>query len=189
MNNKIHHTSSRRRTTALSLSVFFDYIHRFHLFDAAGLVGRQNLYKSACAGFTAVSATCVTGLVTLRHGRALEHLRQIVILIMIQTGGLGFMTVVVALDTGRACGHAQGTYAAGGMSFNIGSYDKLGEILRRITIGTICIELAGAAVLSTRFIPLFGFWDAYIKAFSFCVGLLHAGLTCSAYTADSCVAC
>ncbi len=51
-----------------------------------------------------------------------------------------------------------------GMSFNLGRYDKLSDILRRIAVGTLCFELAGALLLSTRFVPRYGFWDGIYKS-------------------------
>ena len=47
--------------------------------------------------FTATSATCVTGLSTLNTGADWSLFGQIIILILIQTGGLGFMTFVSSL--------------------------------------------------------------------------------------------
>jgi trk system potassium uptake protein TrkH len=116
------------------------------------------------AAFTAVSATCVTGLVTLDTAEHWSTFGQIVILIMIQTGGLGFMTVAVLLSmlVGRAVTPKERMLL--GMSFNLGRYDKLRDILHRIAVGTFCFELSGAILLSTRFIPRFGFWDGLYKS-------------------------
>ena len=116
------------------------------------------------AAFTAVSATCVTGLVTLDTAEHWSIFGQIVILIMIQIGGLGFMTVAVLLSmlVGRAVTPKERMLL--GMSFNLGRYDKLSDILRRIAVGTLCFELAGALLLSTRFVPRYGFWDGIYKS-------------------------
>jgi len=43
--------------------------------------------------FTATSASCVTGLIVVDSGRSLSHLGQYVILVLIQAGGLGIMTI------------------------------------------------------------------------------------------------
>ncbi len=116
------------------------------------------------AAFTAVSATCVTGLVTLDTAIHWSTFGQIIILLMIQVGGLGFMTLAVLLSLliKRSVTPRERMLVA--MSYNIGSYDKIAELLRRIWIGTLCIELAGAVALSTRFIPLFGFRDGIYKS-------------------------
>ena len=50
------------------------------------------------ASFTAVSATCVTGLTTVETGTYWSVFGQIVIICMIQIGGLGFMTMAVLLS-------------------------------------------------------------------------------------------
>ena len=116
------------------------------------------------AVFTAVSATCVTGLVTLDTATHWSLFGQIVILIMIQTGGLGFMTVAVLLSmlVGRTVTPRERMLL--GMSFSLGRYEKLSDILNRIVVGTFCFELAGALLLSTRFIPRFGFLDGIYKS-------------------------
>jgi trk system potassium uptake protein TrkH len=116
------------------------------------------------AVFTAFSATCVTGLVTLDTATHWSLFGQIVILIMIQTGGLGFMTVAVLLSmlVGRTVTPRERMLL--GMSFSLGRYEKLSDILNRIVVGTFCFELAGALLLSTRFIPRFGFLDGIYKS-------------------------
>lgn len=114
--------------------------------------------------FTAVSATCVTGMVTVDTGTHWSLFGQLVILLLVQVGALGFMTVGVLLSllVKRAVTPKERMLVA--MSYNIASYEKTGELLRRIWIGTLAIELAGAAVLTIRFVPLFGVWDGIYKS-------------------------
>ena len=50
------------------------------------------------AAFTAVSATCVTGLVMVESGLYWSLFGKIVIIVLIQIGGLGFMTMAVLLS-------------------------------------------------------------------------------------------
>jgi trk system potassium uptake protein TrkH len=50
------------------------------------------------------------------------------------------------------------------MSYNIDSYDNITGLLRRIGIGTLCIEGTGALILATRFVPLFGWSDGIYKS-------------------------
>ena len=71
------------------------------------------------AVFTAVSATCVTGLVTLDTAHW-SLFGQIVILIMIQTGGLGFMTVAVSPQCWSGGRSRPGAYAPGCPSVSAG---------------------------------------------------------------------
>lgn len=116
------------------------------------------------AAFTAVSATCVTGLVTVDTATHWSMFGQIVILILIQIGGLGFMSMAVLLSLiiRRAVTPRERMLVA--MSYNIDNYDNIGGLLKRIGIGTLCIELSGAVLLSIRFIPLFGVGDGIYKS-------------------------
>ena len=50
------------------------------------------------------------------------------------------------------------------MSYNLDSYANTGELIKRIGIGTLCIEATGAIILSTRFIPLFGVGGGIYKS-------------------------
>ena len=106
--------------------------------------------------FTAVSATCVTGLSPLNVGAHWSMFGQIVILILIQLGGLGFMTfvsMVFRLLRGRV-----GVYERKAFMASAGSekYIGLGKLIRRIFIGTAVFEVLGAILLSIRFVGDFG---------------------------------
>ena len=106
--------------------------------------------------FTATSATCVTGLATLDTGAHWSLFGQIVILLLIQTGGLGFMTFVstVFLMIKKNVGQYQrkAFIVAGGGGKNSG----IKTLIKRIFIGTAIFEFAGAFILCFRFVPDFG---------------------------------
>lgn len=108
------------------------------------------------AFFTATSATCVTGLSTLNTGADWSLFGQIIILILIQTGGLGFMTFVSSLFL--LFRHGMGLYERRVLMMAAGSgkYYGLSSLIKRIFIGTGIFELAGALLLCIRFIPDFG---------------------------------
>ncbi len=110
------------------------------------------------AGFTAVSATCVTGLVVFNTATYWSTFGKAVILVLIQIGGLGVVTlgVTAALLAGKRIGLKQRFT----MQESI-SAPQMGGIVRMtgfILKGVAIFELAGAALLSVRFIPLFGVW-------------------------------
>ncbi len=165
MSKLFNHTSRRRRTTGIIAVGFL-------LIIAAGTILLMLPISSASkeftnpldAAFTAVSATCVTGLVVVDTGTYWSVFGQTVILLMIQIGGLGFMTIAVLLSLmiKRAITPRERMLLA--MSYNIDRYDKIGELFRRICFGTLIIELSGAVLLSTRFIPAFGFWEGAYKS-------------------------
>lgn len=116
------------------------------------------------AAFTAVSATCVTGLVVVDTGMYWSLFGQIVIIVLIQIGGLGFMTMAVLLSRiiKRKITPRERMLVA--MSYNLNSYDSTNQLVKRILVGTFTIEGLGAAVLATQFVPLFGWWDGIYKS-------------------------
>lgn len=99
------------------------------------------------AFFTAASAVCVTGLTTLSTGDDFTLLGQIIICFLFQIGGLGIMTLTVAFATllsGRM-GLGQNTLMS-----DMLNVEKIGEVknlLKRIFIFTIIIELIGVLFL------------------------------------------
>ncbi len=108
--------------------------------------------------FTATSATCVTGLVV--HDTALywSPFGQLVILLLIQIGGMGVVTTAVAIFmfSGRRIGLKQRWV----MQESI-SAPQVGGIVRMTSFilkTAFSIEAAGAILLALRFCPQFGFW-------------------------------
>lgn len=105
--------------------------------------------------FTAVSAACVTGLVPFETNIHWNLFGQIVILLLIQLGGLGFMTLVSVILL--MIKHSIGQYERVAVMQSVGGeLNGVKKLIRRILIGTFSFELAGAALLSIRFIPDFG---------------------------------
>lgn len=106
--------------------------------------------------FTATSATCVTGLVVLDTGTAFSVFGQIIILLMIQVGGLGFMSLGVLL---ALCMHKQISLRTRGLLQESMNSMQIGGVVRLVKTalcGTMIIEGAGAVLLAFRFIPVFG---------------------------------
>ncbi len=108
--------------------------------------------------FTAVSASCVTGLVVRDTATHWSLLGQLVILILIQIGGLGVITV--ALTFFRLSGRRISLAQRNMMQQSI-SAPQVGGIVRRtgfILTGSLCFELGGALLLLPVFARDFGFW-------------------------------
>lgn len=106
--------------------------------------------------FTATSATCVTGLVVADTYTHWTLFGQIVILIMIQIGGLGFMTIGVLFYflTRKNIGlRGRGVLQESLNAFQIGGVVKL---TRKLVKRTAIFEGIGALLLMIRFIPRFG---------------------------------
>lgn len=106
--------------------------------------------------FTATSATCVTGLIRYDTYTHWTLFGQLVILALIQVGGVGFMTIaiLVMVLTRRKISLSQRAIMQDSISA-----PQLGGIVRMakfIALGTGVIELLGAVLLSFDFIPRFG---------------------------------
>ena len=106
--------------------------------------------------FTSTSATCVTGLVVYDTFTHWNVFGQLVILLLIQIGGLGFITVGVGFSMAlrRRIGLRQRDLLK--ESINAMEIGGIVKLLRKIFIGTALCEGVGALLLATRFIPEFG---------------------------------
>ncbi len=112
------------------------------------------------AMFTAASATCVTGLSVFDTWTQWSPFGQTVILCLIEIGGLGFMAVaslLVFILRGRL-----GMRDAMVISQTMGEEDmsRIRHMQGFMLIACILTELFGAAVLTLRFLPLYGFAKA-----------------------------
>ena len=106
--------------------------------------------------FTSTSATCVTGLVVRDTFTGWTVFGQLVILTLIQLGGLGFMTFITL--TSMLLGKRLGLYDRKVLMQSAGNItlDGTAALIRKIIPFTFVFEFAGAALLSIRFIPEFG---------------------------------
>lgn len=116
--------------------------------------GTQTPFLTAL--FTATSATCVTGLVVVDTADHYSIFGQLIIMLLIQIGGFGYMTVatLMAIAIGRRIGlrerlilqEAHNLYTVGGIV----------RFTRSIFMLALAIEAIGAFLLSLRWIPDFG---------------------------------
>lgn len=125
------------------------------------------------AAFTAVSATCVTGLVVEESGTYWSVFGQCVILLMMQVGGLGFMTIAALLSmiVKRSMSPRERILMA--TSYGTSNYGEVAVMVRRILIGTLVIEGSGSLLLAFRFIPQYGpikglFYSIFHSVSAFC---------------------
>ncbi|MCI6275475.1 MAG: TrkH family potassium uptake protein [Clostridium sp.] len=115
--------------------------------------------------FTATSATCITGLVTLDTATHWSTFGKVVIITLIQVGGLGFMafTTLFALILGKKITLKQRLIMQEAM--NTFSIQGLVSMMRYILIFTFSVEFIGAMLLSTQFIPMFGLGKGIVYSF------------------------
>ena len=97
--------------------------------------------------FTATSAVCVTGLVVWDTGTHFSTLGVVVLLLLIQAGGLGMLTITgsFALFGGEEMPHKEADALAKAMQ--VDSMHDMAVVLRRILAATFGFELLGAALL------------------------------------------
>ena len=106
--------------------------------------------------FTSTSSTCVTGLVVVDTYTNWTLFGQIVILVLIQIGGLGFITIGVffSIFMKRRIGLKERNLIQESMNtLQIGGTVRL---VRKIVFYTLMIEGTGALLLMIRFVPQFG---------------------------------
>lgn len=114
--------------------------------------------------FTATSATCVTGLITVDTWTHWNLFGQVILLLLIQLGGLGFMTIITlgSFLLHRRIGLSERLIMVS--TFNLNDMDGVVRVVRHALYGTFFIEGAGAILLSIRFIPEFGFINGMWKS-------------------------
>jgi trk system potassium uptake protein TrkH len=110
--------------------------------------------------FTATSATCVTGLVVVDTGSAYTIFGQIVIVSLIQVGGLGFMTMatLVAFVFRKKITLKERLVLQ--EAFNQGSMEGIVRLIRKVIIYSLSIEAIAAVILTIRWTFDFGFSKA-----------------------------
>ncbi len=106
--------------------------------------------------FTATSASCVTGLVVTDTACTFTFFGQVVLLLLIQTGGLGFMTMAMLfLHLFRRKMRLREKEIIL-ESLNSSRIRDVPALIRFILKGTFLIESIGAILLAIRFVPLLG---------------------------------
>lgn len=125
--------------------------------------------------FTATSAVCVTGLVVVDTFQHWTTFGQVVIISLIQIGGLGFITFVTFFSTLLGRKMRLKSMILAQESVNYFSLVGIMQLVKRIVIITLCIEATGALLLSTSFVPQYGLKGFYLGAFHAVSAFCNAG--------------
>ncbi len=106
--------------------------------------------------FTATSAVCVTGLIVVDTFDAYTVFGRVIIMLLIQIGGLGFMVfaTLLMIALGRRISLRNRVLIRESMSAN--NLSGMVRLSKWFALLAILIELLGAALLSIRFIPMLG---------------------------------
>ena len=169
----------RRRPRALSPARVIALVFACIILLGAGLLTLPAASRGgvSCgflpALFTATSATCVTGLVLFDTWSQWSGFGQVVIICLIQTGGLGFMSAATLFIflTRKRIGLKQRLVMAQALSLN--DIEGVVRLQKTVLIGSFAVEALGAAVLTVHFWPEWGFaqalkWGLFHSISAFC---------------------
>ena len=126
--------------------------------------------------FTATTSTCVTGLVTLPTVSTWSVFGQAVILVLIQIGGLGIITIMsgVMLLLNKKMGI--GDHLLIQDAFNLNTMSGLAKFVKNVLFGTLIIEGIGALLYMIVFVPEFGAKGIWISVFNSISAFCNAGI-------------
>lgn len=136
--------------------------------------GRSVPYIDAL--FTATTSVCVTGLVTLPAFSTWSVFGQIIILLLIQTGGLGIVTILsgILISFRRRFGLKDRILVQD--AFNLDSMYGIIRFLKNVIRGTFIVEGAGALLYMTVFVPEYGLKGIWISVFNAVSAFCNAGI-------------
>ena len=126
--------------------------------------------------FTATTSICVTGLVTVPTFSTWSLLGQIVILFLIQIGGLGVVTIMSGLmiSLHRRIGIRDRMLIQD--AFNLNTLSGMVKFIRKVIAGTLLVEGTGALLYMTVFVPEFGVKGVWISLFNAVSAFCNAGM-------------
>ncbi len=126
--------------------------------------------------FTATTSVCVTGLVTLPTYSAWSPFAQFVILILIQIGGLGVVTIMtgVLLRFEKKIGIGERILLQD--AFNLNSMSGIVRFIKKVLIGTVLVEGIGALLCMFVFVPDYGLRGLWLSVFHAISAFCNAGM-------------
>ncbi len=125
--------------------------------------------------FTATSATCVTGLIVYDTFNHWTIFGQLVILTLIQIGGLGLVTFTTFFSVLIRKKMGMRSMQLAQESINSASIIDIQLIIKQVVILSFTIELIGAIILSAVFIPKYGAEGIFISIFLAISAFCNAG--------------
>lgn len=126
--------------------------------------------------FTAASSICVTGLVTVPTFSTWSLFGQIVILFLIQIGGLGVVTIMSGLmiHLHRRIGIKDRMLIQD--AFNLNTLSGMVKFINKVLLGTFIVEGIGSLLYMTVFVPEFGARGVWISVFNAVSAFCNAGM-------------
>jgi len=176
---------NKTRTIALSFLLIIVAGALLLMLPVSSRSGRPTDFLTAL--FTAVSASCVTGLVLVDTYTHWSVFGQIVIIILIQIGGLGTMTVRILLAVflkRNITLKSRNLLQESMNSLQIGGVVRLIKLALR---GTLLFEAAGAVVMAFYFVPRLGVYRGiYYSIFHAVSAFCNAGFDLMGYQGEYC---
>lgn len=126
--------------------------------------------------FTSTTATCVTGLVTLPTASTWSIFGQVVILFLIQIGGLGVITTMSAFMILLHKRMGIGDRLLLQDACNLNNLSGIVRFVKKVVLGSVLVEAIGALVYMTVFIPEFGMKGIWISVFNSISAFCNAGI-------------
>lgn len=174
MRKKIHFTLSTSQAILLSFFTAILVGSVLLALPISSASGEAVPYIDAL--FTATSATCVTGLVTLTTVTTWSVFGQVVLLILIQIGGLGIITIMSGLMIvlHRKMGLNDRLLIQD--AFNLNTLSGLVKFVKKVIAGTFLVEGIGALLYMLVFIPRYGLKGIWISVFNSISAFCNAGI-------------
>jgi len=126
--------------------------------------------------FTATTSTCVTGLVTLPTFSTFSTFGHIVILLLIQIGGLGVITIITGIMIALHKKLDLRDRILLQDAFNLNTLSGLVRFVKKVILGTLIVEVVGALLYMTVFVPQFGLKGIWISFFTSVSAFCNAGI-------------
>lgn len=126
--------------------------------------------------FTATTSICVTGLVTVPTVSAWSIFGQAVVLVLIQIGGLGVITIVSGLMIALQRKIGIGDRMLIQDAFNLNTLSGLVKFIEKVLFGTFVVESIGALLYMTVFVPEYGARGIWISVFNSVSAFCNAGM-------------
>ena len=126
--------------------------------------------------FTATTAVCVTGLVTLPTVSSWSFFGQFILLILIQIGGLGIITIMSGLmiSLHKKMGMKERILIQD--AFNLNTMSGMIRFIKKVLMGTFVVEGIGALLYMLVFVPEFGIRGIWISVFNSISAFCNAGI-------------
>ncbi|MBQ7898023.1 MAG: potassium transporter KtrB [Clostridia bacterium] len=126
--------------------------------------------------FTSTTSVCVTGLVVVPTFSHWSVFGKAVILLLIQAGGLGIITVTAGIFFNFKKKLSLNNSVLIQDAFNLNTLSGLSAFIRKVISGTFLVELIGALCYMTVFVPQFGVKGIWFSFFNSISAFCNAGI-------------